>query len=252
MKQTLGVIGGMGPRATTVFMERIIERTQAQRDQEHLDVIVLNHASIADRTEAIRSGQAEAFLSAIKKDLKLLEAGGAAHIAIPCNTSHFFYEEMQQMTTIPIIHMVRETVKTVREIDGAATRMGVLATEGTIQSGVYHEACHRYGLELTVPDAALQQQVTKIIYDQVKGRGNLDPGPLAGIIRTMLKQYQCDRIILACTELSCLPLPCYQDKVIDAMDVLLQRSITLSGGTYLGEMAVQGQILQNSPMRISG
>lgn len=226
----MGILGGMGPKATAVFMERIIERTAAQKDQDHLDMIVLNHGTLPDRTQAIESGCYESLLDAVCRDLELLERAGAAHIAIPCNTMHFFYDQMQRMTTVPIIHMVNETLRNVSESSQTIRRVGLLATNGTIRSGVYAKGCGQYGLELVAPEEPFQRGISHMIYHQVKREGNLSPVELMKAIEQMIADYGCDRVILACTELSCIPLAeDYKRFVIDAMDVLVERSIALSG-----------------------
>ena len=111
--------GGMGPQATAIFMERVIQHTKAKCDQDHIDMVVLNHASLPDRTDAVRSGQGGAFLEEVRQDFKLLELARVANIAIPCNTSHYYYQEMQRMTRIPIIHMVDETIRRIHDRYGA-------------------------------------------------------------------------------------------------------------------------------------
>ena len=125
MKKKLGVIGGMGPEATAYFYEEVIRHTKADCDQEHLDMTILSHASMPDRTKAIQSGECDPLLQAMEGDLKVMEAAGAEHIAIPCNTSHYFYDQIQAMTEIPIIHMPRETVRYAKEHFENVRRIGL-------------------------------------------------------------------------------------------------------------------------------
>lgn len=231
-QKSLGVIGGMGPKATAVFFDKVIENTVAQRDQEHVDMIILNHATIPDRTTVILEGTEERFLSEVARDLKLLENAGVAHIAIPCNTSHYFYDEMQAMTSVPIIHMVDETVRMIHERFGSGIKVGVLATSGTMKSGVYARACEQYGLGHYAPDDAMQAQVMKIIYSNVKRDMDFSPDELQALIHELREHRGCECVILACTELSCIVLgPEFEEHVVDAMQVLVERSITLSGRT---------------------
>ncbi|MEE0781458.1 MAG: aspartate/glutamate racemase family protein, partial [Sellimonas sp.] len=104
MKKKLGVIGGMGPEATAYFYEEVIRHTKADCDQDHLDMTILSHASMPDRTKAIQTGESRKLLQAMAEDIRIMEAVGAANLAIPCNTSHYFYDQIQEMTVIPIIH----------------------------------------------------------------------------------------------------------------------------------------------------
>ncbi|MBD2871655.1 cysteate racemase [Paenibacillus arenilitoris] len=237
-QKSLGVIGGMGPKATSVFFDKVIEQTAADRDQDHVDMVILNHATLPDRTGVILSGQGDRFLQAVAKDLLLLEAAGVAHIAIPCNTSHYFYNEMQRMTGIPIINMVDETLRVIAAQYGEQSRIGLLATNGTVSSGVYREGCDRYRLQLHEPNAKVQEHVMDIIYNKVKRNLPVEPSEFEGIINDLLENENCQCVIIACTELSCIPI---RDEVakhcVDAMNVLVERSIALSGKQSLSQAA---------------
>lgn len=228
-KKTLGILGGMGPKATAVFFERVVDRTEAKSDQEHIDILMLNHATIPDRTKAILEGKKEVFLQAVEPDLKIFEMAGVSHIAIPCNTSHYFYNELQQRTQIPIINMVEETVKIICNRYGPNCKVGILATEGTLRSGVYEKVCQQYGLSLYLPDEAMRAQTMKIIYENVKKNMDTDSAEIESLIFSLVER-GCSCVILACTELSCIPLGNEAAAhVIDAMEVLVERAIQLSG-----------------------
>ncbi|MBW5448873.1 amino acid racemase [Cohnella sp. CFH 77786] len=229
----LGVIGGMGPKATSVFMDRIIEHTAAQRDQDHIDMIVLSHATLPDRTQVILKNEGDRFLKAVEPDFRLLEQAGAAHIAIPCNTSHFYIDEMQGMTRIPIINMVDETLREIAGRFGQRVKVGVLATNGTLRSGIYRMACEKHGMEYREPEASVQQQVMDMIYDVKKG---VDVGSeaLEALVRSLVEREGCQCVILACTELSCIkPNEHILQYCVDAMDVLVRKSIERSGKPFV-------------------
>jgi len=229
-KKSLGVIGGMGPLATSVFFEKIIENTVANSDQEHINMVILNHAELPDRTKVILNQQEALFLNAVQKDIQLLETAGVAHIAIPCNTSHFFYDQMQEMTNVPIIHMVEETCKAIHRRFGDNSKVAILATNGTVQSGIYRMVCEKYNMKLHTPNQVSQEQVMNTIYS-IKSDLKVDETAIEQIIKELVYEENCCCVILACTELSCMNL---SDEVsqlcIDAMDVLVEKSIELSGG----------------------
>ncbi|KRE40123.1 aspartate/glutamate racemase family protein [Paenibacillus sp. Soil522] len=228
--KSLGVIGGMGPKATSVFFDMVIEQTAADRDQDHINIVVLNHATLPDRTDVILAGRGEVFLEAVAKDLKLLEAAGVSNIAIPCNTSHYFYNDMQQMTGINIINMVDETLKEIYDTYGEHCKIGILATNGTVSSGVYRKGCAQYNMQLHEPNDSIQEHVMDIIYNKVKRNLPVEPSEFEGIINHLLIQDQCQCVIIACTELSCIPIQNEVSKYcVDAMAVLVQKSIELSG-----------------------
>lgn len=229
-QKSLGIIGGMGPKATSVFFDKIIESTEAHRDQDHINMVILNHATLPDRTTAILTGHEAEFLEAIQKDIRILEVAGVANIAIPCNTSHYFYEQIQQMTEINIINMVDETIKAIYNKYGEGTKVGILATNGTIRSGIYKAYSDQYSLQLHVPNRFQQDQVMNIIYNNVKGENDIDSSELEALIQELIYQEKCQTVILACTELSCIPLRKEINELsIDAMEVLVRKSIELSG-----------------------
>lgn len=229
-QKRLGIIGGMGPKATAVFMDKLVDHTAAVRDQDHIDMVVLNHASLPDRTEVILSGEKDRFLNAVEKDIRLLEHIGVANIAIPCNTSHYFYQDMQAMTSIPIIHMVDETLQEIARRYETGSKVGVLATNGTLRSGIYRETCAKYSMRYHDIDDAMQAEVMRIIYEDVKRDNNVSPEKLEAIIFDLIERSECQCVILACTELSCISISeAAKAHSIDAMAMLVKRSIELSG-----------------------
>ena len=163
-RKKLGVIGGMGPEASSYFYDQLIAATQAAGDQDHIDTLIISHASMPDRTRAIVTGEDRELIASMAADVRLLEGWGAAHIAIPCNTSHFFYDKIQAETTVPVIHMPRETVRyaVAHGLGDTATasgarRIGIMATDGTISAGVYARECQALGVEAVVPSPDRQR-----------------------------------------------------------------------------------------------
>ena len=226
----LGVIGGMGPMATQVLYKRIIEKTDASCDQEHIDMIILSHASIPDRTASIKSGDTKKLLNILTDDAKMLENNNVCAIAIPCNTSHYFIESIQKSIKVPIINMVRETIEHIKNVNPNIKKIGILATDGTNFSGIYKKECERLGIECIVPDSETQKIVMSIIYDQIKAgeKGNMEDFLK---IDAFLKSMGCEAGVLACTELSCFAKNYSLDSFyVDALEILCDKSILLCGG----------------------
>ena len=96
MEQRLGILGGMGPQATQDFYQRILDRTEASCDQEHLPTLILSDTGMPDRTAAILGGDAEGCFRRLLSDAQLLERSGCTALAIPCNTSHFFADRSEE------------------------------------------------------------------------------------------------------------------------------------------------------------
>ena len=165
-EQRLGILGGMGPQATQDFYQRILDRTDASCDQEHLPTLIWSDTSMPDRTAAILGGDAEGCYRRLLDGARLLERGGCTALAIPCNTSHYFADRLQGDIAIPLIHMPRETVG-VLAADGKK-RAGILATDGTVQTGIYQRECAARGMEGVTPPADVQKLVMSIIYDEIK------------------------------------------------------------------------------------
>ena len=201
MKKILGVIGGMGPEATAYFYEEIIAHTRALKDQDHIDMVILSHASMPDRTEAINSGDYDALLASMKGEIEKPEKCGAGNIAIPCNTSHFFLDKIQAMTAVPVINMIKETARYIAEGEIRVKKVGILATDGAVKTGLYQQACSEFGLESEIPDPEYQKMVMSLIYDDIKA-GKLGDEDKFHAAVSNLQEKGCNVIILACTELS--------------------------------------------------
>ncbi|QPQ29196.1 cysteate racemase [Lysinibacillus sp. JNUCC 51] len=226
-KQTLGIIGGVGPLATMFIGEMIVRRTKATKDQEHLHTIIDNDTNIPDRTAFILDSTKENPVPVIVADAKKLASVGANMIAIPCNTAHTFYDEIVEGSPVPVLHMIRETAK--RASDLGAKRVGILATTGTLTSHMYQDALEEFGITPVVPDDVMKEKVMSIIYDYVKAGKNVSHEDWQPIEKAMLA-LNCDRIVLGCTELSIVNRDLkLSDKYIDSLIVLAERAILASG-----------------------
>ena len=226
-EQKLGILGGMGPQATQVFYQFVLDHTDAARDQDHLPAVILSDTKIPDRTAAILSGETEELYQHLLKDAKLLETCGCTAIAIPCNTSHYFADRLQGDVNVPIIHMIREAAAVLAA--QGKKRPGILGTDGTIRSGLYQKECAALGMEAVTPDEEAQKLVMSIIYDEIKQGEQGSRDKFAQIDRA-LRAAGCDCAILACTELSVFatnhPLPPFY---LDAMMVLAEESVKRCG-----------------------
>lgn len=226
-KQTLGIIGGVGPLATMFIGEMIVRRTKATKDQEHLHTIIDNDTNIPDRTAFILDSTKENPVPVIVADAKKLASVGANVIAIPCNTAHTFYDEIVEGSPVPVLHMIRETAK--RASDLGAERVGILATTGTITSRMYQNALEELGITPVVPDDVMKEKVMSIIYDYVKAGKDVSWEDWRPIEEAMLA-LNCDRIVLGCTELSIVNRDLkLSDKYIDSLIVLAERAILACG-----------------------
>ena len=202
----VGIVGGVGPAATVDFMNKIVLNTPAKKDQDHIQLIVEQNPQIPDRTENLVGDGADPTIS-LYATCKKLEAGDADIIAIPCNTAHAFVERIQPYLRIPIINMLSVTVRHLRETFPLLRTVGLLATTGTIASGVYENALASQGFSQIVPIPALQINVMEAIYGSQGVKAGFTSGrcqsEIAVAIDGLIAQ-DVEVIILGCTELPLL------------------------------------------------
>lgn len=132
----VGVLGGMGPQATVDFLEKVIAQTPADSDQEHVPILVSVIPQIPDRTAAFR-GEGASPLQAMLACADRLKRSGAELLVIPCNTAHLWYDEIQSTIGLPMIHIVDAALDEVCAQVGERGRVGLLATDATVASGLY-------------------------------------------------------------------------------------------------------------------
>lgn len=232
-KRKLGILGGLGPMASVIFYKMITEHTKATCDQDHLDVIVLSGASTPDRTDFITGKCDVSPLPKMIEGIELLENAGAEIISVPCNTAHFFYDELNKASRVPVLNIVELTAGYIKRT--GAKRVGLLATDGTIQSGSYKRECDRLGMECIVPDEENQKIIMDIIYNKIKNNNDTDPTDFFKVAQTLHDQ-NCDCLLIGCTELSLIPLKNAPAglKFIDSLEVLAKVSIEECGCEPIG------------------
>lgn len=221
----LGVLGGMGPLATVVFYHRLVEACSPRPDQEHIETLLWSHTTLPDRTKSIAGGEKtrRRFVNLIREDLKMLKREGCEVIAIPCNTSHYFYDLFNEDPELEILNMVEGTIRHIAEHDPEADKIAVFATEGTNGTGVYEKYAEHYGISTVKLDPADQKIISDIIYG-VKRTSSRDYPKLNYLIAKYLKA-GARKIILACTELSLVNVDeALRTDVVDAMDILVELS----------------------------
>lgn len=225
MKKKLGILGGMGPLASKVFYERIIKNTKASSDNDHIDIMLLSHASIPDRTRLILKKKDPAvLLNKVAEDINVFESYGVSNIAAACNTFHYFLDQVQELTAIPFINMVDLTVKEAAKHGKTVT---VLATKGTLKTGIYDKYLDKYGLDHERVGKNISNELMNIIYG-VMATNNIESDRFNQILSYYISRGSIP--ILACTELSSLILDAdLEEKSIDALSVLTREAILRSG-----------------------
>jgi len=217
----------MGPKATLELFKRILASTPASSDQEHLRILIDNNPAIPDRTAAIL-GDGESPLPLLKKTARTLEDAGADLIAIPCNSAHYYLGEIRKAVKIPVLDMIGETALTIKE-----RRVGLLATDGVLHTGLYHRACEKRGIELVKPGRDDQALVMRVIYHIKAGDDAASfKADVIGVIKR-LQEEGAAAVIAGCTELSLIPNQTDSPLFLyDALDILAQVALrrALSSG----------------------
>ena len=224
MYKRLGILGGMGPLATYELYKNIIKSTPAQKDQDHIDMTILNASYIPDRTAGILYG-GESPLPYLLDGCKRLENDGCDIIAMPCNTSHYFYDELQNNCGVRILNMIELTAERCENL--GVESVYIMATAGTIKTDVYQKCLSARNIAVITPTENEIEEMMRVIYD-IKASNTPDTSRLEEI------SWQHKRLtILGCTELSTLSELRFKNnphiKIIDAMDVLKDTILELFG-----------------------
>ena len=197
MRKTIGIIGGMGPAATVDLMEKIIEMTEAQDDQHHIPLLV----DINTHIPAILS-DGESPVPEMLKSARRLEQAGADFLIIACNTAHYFIPDIADQIGVPILSMLEVAAERM-QTDGV-TSIGILATDGVVNSGLYEKPLAERGIRAVYPDSGQQQEIMHLIYDLIKkGICEKDWLPVSQICRILedMRTRGAEKYLLACTEL---------------------------------------------------
>ena len=197
-KKTIGIIGGMGPAATADLFMKITNVTKADCDQEHLRVIIDSNTAIPDRTAALVYG-GESPAEQMRLSARTLETAGAQLLVMPCNTAHGFYDEVCSAVSIPVLHMIRICAGALGQ--RGIKRAGLLATDGTVRSGIYSDCFRGSGIELITPSPEHQADVMDLTYNGVKaGRRSYDTRSFELAVHELMDS-GAETLILGCTEL---------------------------------------------------
>jgi aspartate racemase len=199
-EKIIGILGGMGPEATIDLFYKIIKFTPAEKDQEHLRIIIDNNPKIPDRTAAIL-GKGEDPLPALQETAQNLEKAGADFIVIPCNTAHYFLSSIQESVNIPVLNMIEETAKETKKRIPQIKKVGLLASIGVYKPEIYHQHFKKFNIEVISPEEKDKEEIMKVIYT-IKA-GDLSKGVKKNILKITQKLIDkgAEAIIAGCTEI---------------------------------------------------
>lgn len=223
-KKLVGVIGGLGPQATIYFMNLVVKNTKVTKDQDHIDMIVFNHSSIPDRTAYILGKSKDDPTPYLIEDCKKLCDLGCQFIVMPCNTAHYFYSSIKEVSTVPVINIVEETVKQCLN----SKKVGIMATDGTLLTRTYQNELEKQNIVYLVPDNNRQKMIMQYIYNYVKVGKKVNTNEFNELINYFYEN-GCDKIIIGCTELSIIieDNSIRNENIVDSLLVLAKKTIEL-------------------------
>lgn len=232
-KELLGILGGLGPLASAYFYELITEHTKALKDQDHIDIILSSRATTPDRTDFILGKSDESPLPYMIEDAVLLEKYGADVIVIPCNTAHYFVDEIRKKVSVPVPSIIDETADHIRKC-GYKSAL-ILATDGTLSVGSYQSALEDRGIVPVVPSDEDRKAVMDIIYGDVKQGRVPEKEKLFAITGKYFESGEAECAILGCTELSVMKRNFREEsRFVDSLEALAHKAITMLGHETAG------------------
>jgi aspartate racemase len=222
----LGIVGGMGPLAGIELQRRIVENTPALSDSDHIKMVCFTNPQIKDRTKSLERG--EDFAEEIIRSLNSLEIFNVSLGLIACNTAHAQFEKISSNVKFPLINIINETVAYLEMEYRNSEKIGLLATNGTIESKVYEKALNRRGFSVVIPKKYEQQKLMDVIYgrDGIKAAGaTVKNAKVIKDISFSLKRRGAEVVILGCTELSVLGIKGWG--IVDPLDVVSKKIVNL-------------------------
>ena len=225
----VGVLGGMGPLATADFMRKVIELTPAEKDADHIPLIVSSYPQIPDRVGPILRGAAPSPLAALRRERLFLESAGAKIIVMPCNTAHFWYDDLVADAAVPFLHIVEAAADAL--VDGGLPRdrtVGLIATKATLEAGMFQDRLRARGYASAVPGDGDLDRWTVPGIAKVKANRLAEAEALFRPAIEALLAAGADRVILACTEVP-IAFPAgdalLRESCVDATEALARATV---------------------------
>jgi aspartate racemase len=231
-EKIIGILGGMGPEATLNCFAKILANTPAEKDQDHIRVIIDNNPKIPDRTSAIM-GHGKSPVDAVVQSAQALKNAGADFIIIPCVTVHYFYEKFAEASPLPILSILDVVARAIATEYPGLKKIGLMATNGTVQTGIFQKRLARENIDTIVCDTDHQEQVMQAIYAL---KSSPTPETRQQITATFQAAAQsliekgAQGIVAGCTE---IPLALSQEHLgvpyFDALNLLARAAIREAG-----------------------
>ena len=193
----LGILGGMGPAASAEYITRLIQQTPATCDQEHIPFVLWNEPRTPDRSTSLRNGDNRP-LPYLLQGIQVLKDAGCNFIVIPCNTAHFWYDELIKFQ-VPIIHIVDSVAYSLCDADVDSGTIGVMGTQATIELGLYQR--HLTDWNCIVPSQEEMNDIVQPAIDLVKAGDMVESHAMLMSVVDSLIARGAKAVVLGCTEI---------------------------------------------------
>ena len=216
--KAVGIVGGLGPETTAEFYLKLIKKFRENSDT--YPKIIIDNVSFPFSLEKEiiqKSVNEEKILPFLKESISRLNKAGADFIVIPCNTVHIFIDELRKESTVPIVSIIDETVKTVKE--KGYSNIGILATTKTIESKLYQDPLDERKIKVVLPSLVEQEEISRIIVRILENKISIIDKDFMDNIVINLQKRGSEAIILGCTDLNQI---INSHKVIDSTQILLE------------------------------
>ncbi len=227
--KVVGVIGGMGPEATVDLMMRVIRATPAEDDMDHIRMFVDNNPKIPSRIKAIIEGTGKSPAPIMAEMARNLTASGADFLVIPCNTAHYYYDQVCGAVDIPVMNMIDVTVETVLNENASIRTVGLLASKAVLMTGLYTKPFNKQGVDVIYPSPEVQELLMASVRRIKTGKYDTGDREVLHSAAKELVKKRAEALIVACTELSiiCEGLD-MGVKVYDSSQVLAERIVRMA------------------------
>jgi aspartate racemase len=232
MKKTIGILGGMGPEATAHFFSLIIKNTAAAKDQDHIPVLIYNLPQIPERTPAIL-GKGPSPVPLLRKGVRTLAKAGADFIVVPCISAHAFLPDIRRASAVPILSLLEEALVAAKKKKPGLKRAGLLASMGTVRSGLFAKTFAKAGIEIITPTEKDQSKVMEAVFGKHGVKAGFAEGRprklVLDVARRLIKR-GAEAVIAGCTEIPLLlrdediPVP-----LIEPMRIAAQACVVKAG-----------------------
>jgi len=224
MTKRLGILGGMGPAASAEYVARLIAQTPASCDQEHIPFVLWNNPQVPDRSTSLRN-EDDRPLPFLLEGIQILKAARCDLIVIPCNTAHFWYDDMIKMK-VPIVHIVDSVADALRDV-GATGTIGIMGTQATVELGLYQYKLNKAGWLCIVPSKEEMDTLVQPAINLIKSGDMSQAYDMFILVIDSLIARGAQAVVLGCTE---IPLAVNQNTrnavpLINSIDSLVKSAL---------------------------